>query len=350
MMNRGFSVNNGQLNNSKNVRTQGLDYLFHGRRNIRMIDVKIFVEERFDRWKLGTDFTNIQNKFNAGKGKAQRILKAGREKGIFFAPTRKNPQQYFPESRHFDVIEYINKTINVSIGTTGIGQFKHPLSYALEQGKASSLLETLILAKDVCRQIHNIQLEFVIDKGQLIDDDYYSTISVKEWSKNKGKALYELIEDRKVTYTFYRNAKIAIWISSSTKPFQFETEDDILELNSFFGQVKDRLESQILDPRGRLVPPISSWTLKQCDFNKDIPITDRAQIILPDIQLSTAIGVFRTYVKNLQGKAVNRVEEVLRINQPLKVLESIIFRDNGINEKLDLLNSKLDSFLNNSKL
>jgi hypothetical protein len=60
------------------------------------------------------------------------------------------------------------------------------------------------------------------------------------------------------------------------------------------------------------------WVLKQCDLNKDIEISDKAQITLPDIQLKYAQRVFRLYVKSLQDKAVYRAEESLTLhNAPI---------------------------------
>jgi hypothetical protein len=113
--------------------------------------------------------------------------------------------------------------------------------------------------------------------------------------------------------------------------------------------VRDRLENHISDPRGRLVPQIPTWILKQCDLNKGVPITDKAQITLPDIQISTAFRVFRLYVKNLDGQANYRCEESLQINQPLRGLESILKPYASLEKKLDLLESKLDSLISINK-
>lgn len=261
----------------------------------------------------------------------------------------KNPQEYFPESRHFQVIEYLNKLDNVPKDTTGTSQFKSPLSYALEQQKASNFLETLLFAKYISRQINKIELEPAIDKKKLLDKDYYFRISAKEWPQNKGKALEEFIDERKIEFVHYRNGNVTITISCSEKTFGIETEEDILNMFSFFGQVRDRLEYQISDPRGRLVAPIANWILKQCEINKDIPITDEAQLTLPDIQLLTAFRVFRLYVKNLGGQPYYRIEELLQVNQPLQVLESMRNPYEALEKKLDLLKARLDSLTSINK-
>ena len=127
----------------------------------------------------------------------------------------------------------------------------------------------------------------------------------------------ELVEDKQVTYIYYKNGNIVIKIACSNNPFKIDNEEDLTLLISFFGQIRDRLEYQISDPRGRIIPPITHWILKQCDFNKDIPITDEDQVTLPDIQLRRTFHVFRLYVKNLDGKAYYRCEDSRVVNQPL---------------------------------
>ena len=95
----------------------------------------------------------------------------------------------------------------------------------------------------------------------------------------------EIIDQTHVKFVYYKNGKVSIYVESSNKPFRIENEDDLAVLYSLLGQVRDRLEYHVSDPRGRLTPIITTWILKQCDFDKDVPITDKAQIILPDIQL-----------------------------------------------------------------
>jgi hypothetical protein len=327
----------------KNGPNDDLDHSTTSRQKIKLGDVKNFVEKRFDRLKEGTTFANLEKEFGVSKPWAQRILKRGTQMHVFFTPIRKNPQLYFPESRHFEVIEHINNRKNVPKDTTGTSHFTSPLSFAIEQNKASNFLQCLVFAKYISRQIHKIQLEPHIDKSKLLEKDYYHKMSTREWSQNKGKALEEPIDERRVEFAHYGNGNIMISISCSERPFNIETDEDILNLFSFFGQVRDRLEYQINDRTGRLVGPIGSWILKQCDLNRDVPITDKAQTTLPDIQLSTAFRVFRLYVKNIEGQAHYRIEESLQVNQPLRVLESILNPYARFEKKLDLLERKLDS-------
>jgi hypothetical protein len=336
---------NAPKGGTKNVPSHQLGHFYRCRKNIQLKDVIAFVEKRFVSMKLGTNFQNLQVEFDIGKRRAQRILKRGTEGRLFFVPVRKNPQEYFPTSKRFEVTEYINNQHNVPKGTTGTEHFKSSLSYALEQQKADTFLEALLLSKYISRAIHKLQLEFVIDKQKLLDNDYYDTISSREWPGNRAKVLEEFVEERKVTYAYYRNRRIVISVSCSNKPFSIETDADLIILYSFFGQLRDRLESHIADPRGRLVPQISTWILKQCDLSKDVPITDKAQVTLPDIQISTAFRVFRLYVKNIRGQAHYRCEESLQVNQPLQILDSMLNVNQGVEKRIDELSGKIDSLI-----
>ena len=69
---------------------------------------------------------------------------------------------------------------------------------------------------------------------------------------------------------------------------------------------------------------MNEWVLKSCDVNKDVEITDKCQIVLPDLQLRYVGKVFRIYVKSLDDRAVARVEESINMDLPLsRALESI---------------------------
>ena len=84
-------------------------------------------------------------------------------------------------------------------------------------------------------------------------------------------------------------------------------------------------------------------------MNRDVPITDKAQNTLPDIQLSTAYTVFRLYVKDIEGQAHYRIEESRQVNQPLRLLESILNPYASFEKKLGLLEAKLDSLISINK-
>jgi len=338
------TLHNRPLHGVKNVLRKSVVHQRSGK-NIPMAVVIRFIEKRFDTYKFSTSYMDIVRHFDITKPHAQRILKIGLTRKLLIAPRSKKPQEYYPNSRHFDVTDYINKK-NVPVDTTGTSPFKSPLSLAIEQQKASNFLQSLLFARYVSRQIHKLQLEFTIDKKKLLDRDYYDTISSKMWKQNKGKFIEDFIDGRKVIFTYYKNCTVVIWVTCNENPFDIEKEDDISVLNSFLGQVRDRVEYQLSDPRGRLVPHITHWTLKQCDLNKDVPVTDEAQISLPDIQVKTALGVFRLYVKNLRGQAHYRIEDSRVVNDSIRFLAGLINPDEELKKILGVIAAKLDALVN----
>jgi hypothetical protein len=62
---------------------------------------------------------------------------------------------------------------------------------------------------------------------------------------------------------------------------------------------------------------VAIWILTGCDVNKDIQIGDMAQLTSFSIQVKSALGVFRGYVKRIEDKAVYRVERSLVPNEPV---------------------------------
>ncbi len=317
----------------KNVPCEQLGPVCSRRTNIHLSRVIDFVEKRFDKSKESTKFEHLERTFGIRKARAQRILKTAVLSRVLFSPCRTNPQNYYPESRHFQVIEYLNNKESVLKDTTGTSHSQQPLSNCLEQLKAKNFLDAIVLLTLSSRplKVHKLLLETYVDK------ECYNLISGVEWKGNRGKPQLELVENTHVTCIYYKNGKVSIDAACARWPFRIETEADLALLYSFLGQIRDRIERHIHDPRGRLTPNITGWILKQCDFNKDIPITDRAQITLPDIQLSTAFETFRLYVKNLQGQAYFRCEDSMQINQPVTYLESIINPNGRILSKLEQL-------------
>ena len=108
-----------------------------------------------------------------------------------------------------------------------------------------------------------------------------------------------------------------IFISCSGKPFRLVEEDDIFDINAYLGKVEDRLKNLLSDTRNMIVPSASNWILVGCDINKDIEINDMAQLTGINIQVKSALGVFRGYVKRMEDKAVYRVEKSLVPNEPV---------------------------------
>lgn len=306
-----------------------------------MADVVELAELKFDRWNKGIKFVDLQSKFGINKHKAQRILKRAIKIHRLFTYGRSKPQAYFPESRRFLVIEHFNKLNNVPIRTTGARQLNHPLCNCLDHQKAHQLLQIMINLQTRPLFLHKIQAMIQLR------EDCYDLINTTPFTGNLGRKVVELIDGKQVSHTYYKNKKVAIDVACSNTPFRLETEEDIVILYSFFGQIRDRLEYQISDPRGRIVPFISQWTLKQIDFNKDVPITDEAQITLPDIQLTSALQTFRLYVKNLEGTAHYTCERSIVIEKPLTLyLSSVLNPSIDIIRKLDIINEEIKKIKN----
>ena len=100
-------------------------------------------------------------------------------------------------------------------------------------------------------------------------------------------------------------------VGCSYAPFRIGCENDVNILFAFIGQIKDRMTIHLKDPRESIAPDINVWTLKQCDVNVDIELTDLGQDTLLDIQISTLGRVLKTYVKILESKPVARWEETI---------------------------------------
>jgi hypothetical protein len=307
-------------------------FAFH-RKNIPLKEIINFSVNNFDKWKKGTNYSMLEGEFHTSKRKSQRMLKRGVQQRLLFTPKRTNPQLYYPQSRHFEVVKFLN---NVPKETTGTTNSKQALTNCLELQRANSFLEVMVNLRKIPLGIHRIQVETFVDK------DSYSIIDGTPYKGNLGIMQLERIDNAEVKFVYYRNGKVAIDVACSNRPFKIENDKDVTILCSFFGQVRDWLEAHVRDPKGRIVPQITEWILKQCDFNKDAPITDYAQITLPDIQLSTALQTFRLYVKNLKGNAYYRCESSLQINQFLPEYLSATINPAGvILSQLDSLNKRV---------
>ena len=171
-----------------------------------------------------------------------------------------------------------------------------------------------------------------------LNKEYYNELEQRELPNNRAKPSVEFIGRRHVTYTMSPNGTVEIYITSNDSPLRIERDEDVSAIFAFLGQVRDRFLYHVSDIRERYVPPLLSWVLKQCDMNKDVKISDKAQQTLPDIQLIHADRVFRLYVKIIEGKAYCRGEESLVLNQLLpQALDTIRHPYKSIEEKMDTL-------------
>lgn len=278
------------------------------------------------------------------KKHAQRSLKHLHGRDVLFTASdltnqgihlleNKNPQQYFPSCIKAEIIENLKKRKTVHnnqefrpLSTS----FSFANSNVVQDKKAQTFLDVLLLISYYPPYIHKLQLIFSINKQQI--------------SKDSGiESHEEIIGRRHVKYTISSSGTVQIAIRSNNSPFRLETELDESTLFSFFGQVKDRLLYLLTDVRELVVPPVTEWILIQCDVNKDIEIDEKGQLTLPDIQLKYADRVFREYVKIIQGKAYCRVEESVKLNKVLpEALDNIRQPFKSIERKIDDLMEKID--------
>jgi hypothetical protein len=310
-----------------------------------------------ERGKMGITYNNLMTNFGCTKNQAQRKLKYMHSGGVIFTageiiskglePTagfkNSRPQRYYATAIKSDIIEKLKEdTKNVLLRTTVPSHSRHPLSNCLDYEKATNFLEAMLRLPWRPLHIHKIQIELPIDK------ECYNVITGIQWKGNAGRCVKEIIDHTHVKYVYYKKGKVSVYIECSGNPFRLENEANLAILYSFLGQVRDRLESHVNDPRGRLTANITTWILKQCDFNKDVSISDKAQITLPDIQLSSAFETFRLYVKNLGGDALYRCEDSRKVNQPLvPYLNSTINAAAAMFSRIEKIEGKIDAFLEN---
>lgn len=277
----------------------------------------------------GIQYSDVMKEFNCSKAKAQRILKYScsktgivireghnvRQDPILFRRGRTNPQSYLPRCLKADIIENLKKKSRSGKNSLR-SSVKTNEDYSLdndseELAKAESFQDILEFLPSVLKAIHKIQLMTSINK------EYYNDLDgIPARAVNRAKIHMENIGNRRVAYTISPKGTVEIAIACSNNPFRIEYEEDINVLFAFLGQVRDRLLYIVSDPHERVVLQVNDWILKSCDLNKDVDITDKCQVVFPDLQLKHAGRVFRIYVKSLGDRAVARVEESLKIDLP----------------------------------
>ena len=315
------------------------------RRYTRVKDIETLAVDKYKRNGKGITFRDLlSTRLALHKEQAQTTLKHCLKRGILITIENCKPQEYYPKLLKSEILETLAKK-NIPVEDTGVNflrdalslemsSSKHPLSNAIASQKAFSLLETLCLLPYAPPFIHKLQLILSIDRR------YYNELAQSEYPRNRAKVHEENIGRRHVTYTLSPRGTVEVAIATSDTPFKLETEEDESILIAFFGQVRDRLINLLKDVWERNVPPILEWVLKACDLNKDIHLDDKAQLVLPDVQLRNAGRVFRLYVKVLKDKAVCRTEESLSLS--LSIVEAI----DNIRHPYKSIEEKIDSILN----
>jgi hypothetical protein len=348
---------------NRNVPVAEVDHIRCVRKYISKKMIEELAVEKYKSNGNGITFEDIEIRFMLKKSKAQRSLKHFHERGILFTaqdllrqgvnliPNR-NPQQYFPSYMKADIIEVFKKKKSVLVDLTGVDHSNSStapllssslssrhllLSNDIQYQKAQNFLDVIMFIPFQPPYIHKLQLQLFVDK------EYFPTIGREEVRGNRAKMHAERMARGDITFLVYPSGKVVVTVACSNNPFKIETDEDLAILFSFLGQVRDRLMYFLDDPRELTVPQLLSWILSQCDFNKDIEITDKAQITLPDIQLKYANKVFRMYVKSLGNKAVCREEHALKLGLPLiEALDNIRHPHKSLQEQIDRLNANIE--------
>jgi len=310
---------------------------------IRSNSVEQLAIDFFDSSRQGITVAHVVSKFRVNKQHGRRAIKRCVISNVLFAPENHKPQRYFAVSQRPQVIEYLYSKKRLPVQATGThNELSHnyALFNALENQKASNFLDVLRLLPLSPRYIHNFHMKALIDK------QYYSDIDRVSGNRTRGKSIVEPIGMHRVTYTYYPRGSITIEVACSYAPFRVGCENDINILFAFIGQIKDRMIYHLNDPRERIVPDINVWTLKECDVNVDIELTDLGQVTLQDIQISTLGRILRAYVKILESKAVDRVEETLTPNCPLlEAFDSIVHPNRTIENLMKKLDYNMQHFI-----
>ena len=318
---------------------------------IRDKEIEELVIKKYKKNGKGITFVDLQVKFECSKKKAQLRLKNalkyrtdqyGNKNSLLFTMERTKPQQYFASSLKADIIK---KKKNRLIDPTGITYKKisnNKFHQEVINKKVQSLSEKLELLRDIEPNLHNIHLQIKINK------QYYQDIKGNIYRKNLGIFKECFIANRTVSFVINKNGTVCITIKSNRNPFPFQTEEDILLIYGFMGQVRSELLAILSDPKERIIPPITDWILTECDFSKDLKVNDFEQLTSITLQLKYAGEVFRAYVKSLGNKTVHRFEEnIADINK----LKEIIRGPSEITElkkSIALLHKKFDERNKNS--
>ena len=109
----------------------------------------------------------------------------------------------------------------------------------------------LPLLKTTPPYVHNLHFKTKITLECYAEHDIQK---LQDVGGNKGKQLFEIIGNARVTYTFYPSGTVNVEVKCSNNPFKLETEIDRSRILVFFGQLRDRLIIFLNDPHERIVP------------------------------------------------------------------------------------------------
>jgi hypothetical protein len=250
------------------------------------------------------------------KRQAQTVLKHHLKRGALFTIADKRPQRYYPSCLKSEILKKELRN-NIPIDPLGVDNIlpcystpsgdikpKHPLSQCLGYMANYTLAGYILpLLPEAPLRVHN--LHFAIK----IIPDCYQELNLPRYKRNQGKFHEEIIGKTKIDYILYASGAVVIHTTCSNYPFIVETEEDRLKLVGFFGQVRAGLIHLLNDRHERIVPDISEWEVVECDFNKDIKISDFLHMNALKIRIKHLDHLLGIYVKAVGQDTVFRVEE-----------------------------------------
>ena len=316
-----MKINTSPLTNDKNtpqvLEAQDFVPRFYANSN-QIIDI---ARDEYKKNGKGLTYVSLQDRGLAkNKKQAQCILKYHLKKGTLFTLSDRRPQIYYPSYLKSEILkrELQKNTLVDPIGvgllfTTHSGtKSKDPLSQCIEYMSYYTLKEYVLpLLPEAPLLVHNLTFK------TKITPECYSELNLPFYKRNKGKQYELIIGKTKVDYILYSSGTVVIHTTCSNYPFKVETEQDRLKLVGYFGQIRAGLINLLNDRHERIIPYISVWEVTECDFNKDIKVSDFFHMTALKIRIKHLDHLLGLYVKAMGRDTVLRVEETKRPNKSI---------------------------------
>jgi hypothetical protein len=306
----------------------------HGRRYTKPETIQDLAEIKYKTCGVGITFKDLlAKKLAKRKSHAQNTLKHFKREKIIFTMEDRKPQQYYPVSMKSEIVaKGLSRNTPVEVTEANLNSRSTGVLFACsgqqpiqKMGSASAYkagLDQVInqslegyvlpLLPNVPSYIHKLQFKVRVSPG------LYAEITSD--AETGGKTHQERIGKCLVTYRFYRNGTVMVWVESSNNPFRLQDDTDISRFFSFLGQVRDRLIMYVSDKHERFVPDVMAWNITQCDINKDVGISNWLQFTGLKIQLKHLDNFFRVYIKSMDKDTVCRIEQSSTPRKPVPEL------------------------------
>jgi hypothetical protein len=339
------------------------------RRYTRAEQIQKMAVDKYTKNGQGLTFNDLVHAGMASNKKQSQItLKYYHNKGILFTTSSHKPQQYFPTCIKSEVLK-AKIAKNIPIGVTGVGcpaashSSSSSNSRAINNDSATSSIQDIVANQSLQGYVLPLlpSAPLFIHKMQFklkVVPECYNELNLAIGKGNKGKEHVEVIGKVRVYYRFYANGTVMVFTESSNNPFKLEDEIGRSRIIAFFGQVRDRLITFLMDRHERIVPDIMEWELTEFDVNKDIKVTDWFQCAGLKVQIKHLDHLFRVYIKSKGKNTVCRTEEsvtcskgsspietINNIFNPYQRIENLVV---GMQNKLDDICSSLNNIANSA--